>query len=286
MLFIHTNCQSAMNKGSKICGLIDDQKLALTEFGAGSTVSNGELGVDGYTLYWGDHSSGEGGLGKGVAVYVVDTLNHSACPKFEEVEFDCATWITVKLSNKKTLLIGVVYRSPNSGDENNDRLLAMLRHAATVQCDYLTLCGDYNLPQIDWGASHCLDSEGSYSQSFLNTIEDLSLFQHATKPTRFRGEQQSCLDLIFTNEEDMVEEVSELPPIGKSDHVCQKWDLKVTEVNYRNTTVLRHNFRRANWDNIKSDIRDFKIKLGDTPNCINEKFLERINDTKSRNIPF
>ena len=132
-----------MNKGSEITALVDEQKphiLALTEFGAGGTVMDGELGIEGYSLYRGDHSSGGGGLGKGVAVYVAETLNHSAYPNFDEIGFDCSTWITVKLSNNKTLLVGVVYRSPNSVDENNKRLLAMMRLAGTVRCDYLTVC--------------------------------------------------------------------------------------------------------------------------------------------------
>ena len=65
-----------MNKGSEISAMIDEQKthvLAFTEFGAGNTVTNGELGISGYTLYRGDHSSGGGGLGKGVGVYVANT---------------------------------------------------------------------------------------------------------------------------------------------------------------------------------------------------------------------
>ena len=33
----------------------------------------------------------------------------------------------------------------------------------------------------------------------------------------------------------MVNEVIELPPIGKSDHVCQQWDLVVAEVIYKKT---------------------------------------------------
>ena len=159
-----------MNKGSEISGLIDEQKphvLALTEFGAGSGVSDGELGVDGYTLYRGDHSSGAGGLGKGVAMYVANTLNHLACPKFDDVAFDCSTWVTVRLSNRKTLLIGVVYRSPNSREENNGKLLALMRLAATGGCDYVTICGDFNLPKINWRASHPMTGLGGVVQSGL-----------------------------------------------------------------------------------------------------------------------
>ena len=259
LTFIHSNCQSAMNKGSEISGMVDEQEphfLALTEFGAGTTVNDGELGIEGYSLYRGNHSSGNGGLGKGVAVYVADTLNHSACPRFEERGFDCSCWVTVKLSNNKTLLVGVVYRSPNSSAENNDKLLAMLREAATVRVDYLTICGDFNVPRINWNTNQCLDTDGSFSQAFLEVIEETNMFQHATGPTRFRGDQRSCLDLVFTNEKDMVDGVGELPPIRKSDHACQKWKMTVSEVIFRNTSVLRRNFKRANWANIKRACRN------------------------------
>ena len=288
LTFIHSNCQSAMNKGSEISSLVDQHKphvLAFTEFGAASTVTDGELGIEGYSLYRGNHSSGGGGLGKGVAVYVADTLNHSACPMFEDEGFDCSTWFSVKLANNKTLLVGVIYRSPNSSEENNDKLLSMLRRAATVQCEYLTLCGDYNLPRIDWNANRCLDSDGSYSQKFLDMIDELCLYQHATEPTRFRGVQKSCLDLIFTNEENMVEEVEELPPIGKSDHICQKWELVVSEAIFRNTATNRRNFKKANWENIKSDLRGFEILPEESPSMANDKLIKLIDESKSRNIP-
>ena len=51
---MHANCQSAMNKRSEISALIDSHNpliLALTEFGAGTNVNDGELGIQGYSLY-------------------------------------------------------------------------------------------------------------------------------------------------------------------------------------------------------------------------------------------
>ena len=95
------------------------------------------LDIDGYTLY-------RGGLRKGAAIYVNNTLNHSACPRFDNEGFDCSTWIMAKLSNRKNLLVGVVYRSPNLCEANNEKLLAILRLAATVRCVYLMVCGDFN----------------------------------------------------------------------------------------------------------------------------------------------
>ena len=285
---IHTNCQLAMNKRSKISGLVDSETpdiLAITEFGAAADVSDGELGISGYSIYRGNHSSREGGLGKGVALYIRNSLNHSACPNLDIVKFDCATWSTILLSDGKRLLVGVIYRSPNSPDINNDKLLTILKLAATTNSDYIMVCGDFNLPKISWSTSQCLEADTSFSAQFLDVIETLNWSQHAKANTRYRGSQSSCLDLIFTNEEGMVEEVSELPPIGKSDHVCQKWDVVVKEALYKNTSVLRPNFKRADWKKIKTDVTDLSFEQGESSTAMMDKFVDMINRTRKANIP-
>ena len=285
---IHSNCQSAINKRSEISALIDDEKphvLALTEFGASSSVSDGELGIDGYSLYRGNHSSGEGGLGKGAALYVKNNLNHSACPILDKADFDCAAWCNILLTDGKRLLVGVIYRSPNSTTDNNGRMLEILKTASKTKCDYLMVCGDFNLPKIDWDGIQCLDSEASFTAQFMDVIENLGWFQHSKKNTRFRGSQCSCLDLVFTDEENMVDEIHERPPIGKSDHLCQKWELTVKEAIYKNTIVQRPNFKRANWNRIKNDIEACVFERRAKVENMMDDFQAMINDTKKRNIP-
>ena len=285
---MHANCQSAMNKRSEICSLIDSENpqiLSLTEFGASANVSDGELGIDGYSLYRGNHTSGGGGLGKGVALYIKNSLNHSACPLLDKTEFNCSVWCTVLLSDGKKLLIGVVYRSPNSPDDNNERMLQILRSAASTKADYLVICGDFNLPRIDWSANQCLDTDASFTARFLETIEDLGWVQHSKNDTRFRGSQRSCLDLVFTNEADMIDEILELPPIGKSDHVCQKWMVTVKEAIYKNTTFLRPNFKKANWTGIRDEVDAFNFEPGSNAGKMMDDFLAMINGAKKTNIP-
>ena len=53
----------------------------------------------------------------------------------------------------------------------------------------------------------------------------------------------------------MLEEVLELPLIGKSDHVCLKWELTVKEAIFKHKFTQRPNFKRAKWAEIKSDVR-------------------------------
>jgi hypothetical protein len=149
---IHTNCQSSINKKSEIYDLIECENpmiLALTEFGASSIIDNNELGIPGYSLYRGDHSSGEGGPGRGTALYIHDSLNHSACLAMERFRFDCMTWSQIKINNRDTLLFGVIYRSPNSPESNNDILMSILAAAKRTNSRYLCICGDFNLPLID-----------------------------------------------------------------------------------------------------------------------------------------
>ena len=278
-----------MNKRSEILDLIDSEKphvLALTEFGAARSTGDNELGINEYTIYRGDHSDGKGGLGKGAALYVHNSLNHSACPALETEEFDCAAWCAIKLNDNKTMLVGTIYRSPSSDDQNNAKLLETMKKAASLKHDFLVLSGDYNLPKIDWSANQCLDTEGSFSMAFLENVENLGLVQHVQTSTRFRGQQDSCLDLVFTNEEDMVNEMAEMPPLGKSDHLCQKWKVVVTEPMFRNTMLRRPNFKKANWKGFKEDLENFQLDQEDSADTMNEKLTKKIHELKLKHVPF
>ena len=62
-----------------------------------------------------------------------------------------------------------------------------------------------------------LDKE---SELFYDNINEKLLVQHINVNTRYKLENcPSKLDLIFTNEEDMVEDIKCLAPLGKSDHI-------------------------------------------------------------------
>jgi hypothetical protein len=61
----------------------------------------------------------------------------------------------------------------------------------------------------------------------LNSPQDNYIFQHVSSPTCFReGQTPSCLDLVFTNEENMVDTDSLIidSPLGKSDHAVIHFD--------------------------------------------------------------
>ena len=58
----------------------------------------------------------------------------------------------------------------------------------------------------------------------MDSARDAFLTQHVTEPTHYRGNNTpNTLDLIFTNEEGMSEQLKYLAPVGSSHHSLLKF---------------------------------------------------------------
>ena len=85
--------------------------------------------------------------------------------------------------------------------------------------------GDFNFKEIDWVNLATTVSEDHMSTQFLENMRDNYFFQHVTECTRLRENNlPSLLDLIFSNEENMISNMQLLPGIGKSDHTVILFD--------------------------------------------------------------
>ena len=68
-------------------------------------------------------------------------------------------------------------------------------------------------PNIKWERESI--ESNTVEDKFIENIRDNFLFQHITMPTRGRlGNTSNILDLIFTNEEGMIEDVMYESPLG------------------------------------------------------------------------
>ena len=87
-------------------------------------------------------------------------------------------------------------------------------------------------------------------------MDDLFLFQHVTEPTRLRQEETpSLLDLIFTNEQDMINNLLYSPPLGNSDHICIEFDL-TCYLELNKSENFKYNIGAANIDLMKQALCD------------------------------
>ena len=118
-----------------------------------------------------------------------------------------AVWAKISLSKNSHLLVGVCYRSPSSTTEENMLLTKVIETAAN---NCALIFGDFNYPSIDWGN---LDADNS-SRYFLNLVTDSFLTQHVSSPTR----GSNILNLVFTTEPGMVEEVQVRENLANCDH--------------------------------------------------------------------
>lgn len=122
------------------------------------------------------------------------------------------------------------------------------------------------------------------SITFLNCVLDNFVFQHIKVSTHFReGQQPSCLDLIFTNEKNMVDlDLLNIDlPLGKSDHAVIHFNYMCYFINNVNMREKFQYFRgdyeaiindldAIDWDNVLDDQsvdemwNTFKSKLYDS----------------------
>ena len=119
------------------------------------------------------------------------------------------------------------------------------------------LCGDFNYGNINW-ESHCqLLPVNTHTQLFLDTLSDLFWTQHVTESTRYRlGQSPLILDLVFTNEEAMINNISYLPGLGSSDHVCLNFNL-ICYVHRRGTTLKKYNIYLADFTKMRQTLETY-----------------------------
>ena len=132
--------------------------------------------------------------------------------------------------------MGSIYRSTSSTRQNYELLAQLIVKANEIAGENrVIVLGDFNLPNIDWVADDLRPNCNDIERKLLEIFTDSFWYQHVHKPTRFRNQQASTLDLIFTKEEEDVRNIEVLQGLGKSDHgvvvgdfVCE-WKSRVVQ---------------------------------------------------------
>ena len=138
---------------------------------------------------------------------------------FKDSDFMKSVWGAIS-SGSEYFLFGCVYRSPNSSDPNNEALLKLFYEIENSPHTNIFIVGDFNLPKIDWDIPSVPGTGNKFARDFVEVLQNLYLSQLVEEPTRMRdGQKSNVLDLVITNQVDMVDCLVISPPIGKSDHM-------------------------------------------------------------------
>lgn len=312
--FWYTNADSLPNKISELelriqAAAEKPHIIAITEVKPKNSrykVQQSELQLQGYDMF---STNLETQSNRGIIVYTLNTLE-AVVQEIEEddpqavvyggtqqplttnraAKFEESVWMNIKLKGKDTLLVGCVYRSPNSTDGNASALNTLLRKICSQRYSHTVIVGDFNYPDINWeNWTTASQNENNPAVKFIETLHDCYLTQNVSEPTRGRGTTNpSLIDLVLTTEEDMVTDIKHTSPLGKSDHAVLTFSLQcVKEEEKKKFTKWLYD--KGDYEGMKQylDIEWNTIFLncGDDMDKQYAAFLDKYKEAREKFIP-
>eukprot|EP00794_Sanderia_malayensis_P016301 gene16301-17938_t len=286
----YTNSDSLMNKRIELQAVIVSDCpdiICITEFAPKNTstpIQEVELQIEGYDMF-----SNINKLKRGVLIYTRKNLKPTLSTAEDVWESNEACWCEIKLKDGDKLLIGCIYRSPNSVDTNNDKMMNNIKEICEKTAyTHLLVCGDFNIPEIDWIEEVSQTTPNHLAFKFLECIRDCYLCQHVKSPTHSRRNQaEHILDLVLTNEDGMIEDIQYDAPLGKSDHLVLKFNFLCYSENKEEiaSKLLYHkgNYKQMN-EELASHSWEEELKhmnIEESWNLLESRILEAVK----RNIP-
>ena len=113
------------------------------------------------------------------------------------------------------------------------------------------------------------------------------MYQHVTQPTRGRREDApSLLDLILTNEQEMVSALKCISPLGKSDHAVLQFTCCFRGVaKPSNSLRLKKCYNKADYLSMREKVKKDINKDTSSDSTVEEKYkLQKQNTHQSSHI--
>ncbi len=286
---LYTNADCLMNKRLELMERITSEKphiIVVTEVNPKNqqfVTTKQELDVSGYTTFTNACEKGK----RGVLILMKNHLNATEAPIPQDATCEEVVAAEFSLKGGDRQLVMGVYRSPNSSADNNIKLNSMIRNAEQWGYSHILILGDFNHPEITWDDGGEVTRNCQTATDFLDAVNDAYLHQHVEILTRHRVDQVSnTLDLVFTNEESMIEEVQEHAPLGKSDHITLKLKvrcyadieeiIKIRQLYEKADFTAMGQFMSCDWDDLLGD-KNTEEKWG--------VFLDKLNQAIELYIP-
>ena len=283
---VYTNADSLSNKLDELKRRVKSSKvdvIGITEVYPKNyrfLPGKAELHIEGFNIFF---SNGTGNLSRGVVLYIRDGVLAEECHVHSN--FKESVWVSIKLQGNDKLLIGCIYKSPNCDVDNLNELNSLISKVTKIGYSHILIMGDFNFPKINWSSLSCNGDEAS--SNFLECVRDNFLYQHVREFTRTRvNSEPSMLDLIFTNEEDMVQDVHYLSPLGHSDHCVIQFTFRCYFDPCTNV-IRKYNFFKGNYVGMSQrlDCNWETLLQGDDVNKLTDKFMQLFNQAVNEFVP-
>ena len=280
---MYTNADSLLNKKDELLATLvleDRDVISITEVKPKThkDLNLPEYQLPGYELFINDNPK------RGVALYIKSILNPQEVNNLSNHKYEESIWASLDRGGQK-LLLGTVYKSPNTSEDNEKLLLNLLEQKEIMDNKYDKICimGDFNYPDINWTNR----SENGKGNKFQEKVDDALLFQKVKNTTRHRqGQRSNLLDLVLVNDDDFISEIEHSNPLGNSDHDVLTFTLSVPFSPPQEEVNKVFNIKKGNFNNMRQEMAVHKWNLVDTNvNDINNQIKEAVHTSMEKNIP-
>ena len=247
---LYTNIDGLPNKKDELLTKIEELKpiiISLTETipKRRENLMDCEYDIPGYTVFVNNKQ-------RGVALYIKESLNPQSVDDLSESNYDISTWAKFLSPDGLSVLIGCLYKSPSTSNDNKMELLSLLKSDTLSKFDHVLITGDFNFPNILWDGSW----PGKEENDFIECLHDAFLNQMVIKPTRRReGNNPHILDLVLVNNEQLISDIIHMCPIGKSDHEVLFFNMYI-EDNEEESTTYKYNLRKGKYGAMRDEFQE------------------------------
>jgi hypothetical protein len=261
--------------------------IALTESHLHPDVLDAEIALPGFLSFRSDRDSRSHG---GVITYVSD---HLSCNLLLSYSDRYCSVSVIHLTDLKSVLINL-YRPPDCPSQSFEGLIEVIRTAVEsvgTPVPDIVFVGDLNFPRFSWPDGKLLPRgtrmEQQQARRLIDLSSDLSLTQCILKPTR----NESILDLVFTNNSDLLLHYDVVPTIF-SDHNFINLYLNLKSIYPSDLPpppplMASFDFLHADWDHVIQDLKshnwDDLISNAAPQEQVNI-FMEKIEETCRRTL--
>ena len=192
---IHMNVRSMKNKRDEILSFLTRSDIQWDVICISETWLKDDItkyyDIDKYNLFASCRQIGEGG---GTAIYV--HTNHDVIERkdLECVEFE-TNFVQLKVATQsgiKTILIGEIYKPPNSINANFVTYVEKVLEIIENERKFAIITGDFNYDLLPLKHNKC-------ANDFANLMTSYGFFPMISKATRKQKQSESLLDNIFIN---------------------------------------------------------------------------------------
>ena len=183
---------------------------------------------------------------RGVAIYIDKKLHPRDCTNDINENFNECVFCEFEGKNEEKILVGCMYRSPNSSQENTEAMIKTLKNENFTKYDAICIAGDFNYPKIRWDDRDIIYGD---NEKFVECLKDAFLIQKVNKPTRnVRLDQRAnIVDLVLVNEDAMISDIIHSAPIGASDHDSLIFQLHIPKARQKTENRKCFNLGRGNY---------------------------------------